>query len=129
MSGARGLLRRFPVLVVAALGLWLWQGGGGLVPTGRTVSFRFAPGGAQPLRVEVQLYDASEHLLTGQTRTLRPGEALTELSLEVQSRPGALQARIFRWRTPAGPPEALWLEVPVQGNEAAVVVDVPPSSR
>jgi len=128
VSGRGALLRRLPVLWVAALGLWLWRGGGGWVPTERTVSFRFGAAAA-PARVDVQLYDAEGHLLAQQERALRAGEPLSELSLKVQSRPGTLEARIFRWRAADGAPEPLRLGVPVPGVEEAVVVDVPPLSR
>jgi len=122
------LLRRVPVLLVAAVGIWLWRGGGGWVPTERTVSFRFGPG-APPARVDVQLYDAEGHLLAQQERAVRPGEPLAELSLKVQARPGTLQARIFRWRAPGSAPEPVRLDVPVPGTDEAVGVDVPPLAR
>jgi hypothetical protein len=128
VSGRSALLKRVPVVVVAALGIWLWRGGGGRVPTERTVSFRFGAG-PTPARVDVQLYDAEGHLLAQQERAPRAGEALPELSLTVQARPGMLQARVFRWRAGDGAPVPLRMDVPVTGTEAAVVVDVPTLSR
>lgn len=123
-----GLLRRLPILLVAALGIWLWSGAAGLVPTDRTVSFRFAAG-APVTRVDVQLYDAEGHLLAQQDRALRAGEPLPEISLKVQARPGMLQARLFRWRSPGTPSEGLLVDVPLAGAEASVMVDVPAAAR
>jgi hypothetical protein len=78
---------------VAVLGLWLWKGGAGLLPTDRELVWQL-PGEQSSIRqVEIQIWDDGELLKREQLSFPHgPGAEVVE---RLPLRPGNYQTRVF----------------------------------
>lgn len=89
----RGFLRRAPLLLLLAAGLWVWKGGGAYFPVERQIVF-LIPGDRSTVReLELQLYDEGA-LLKRELLSVPSGLSLDPLQ-KVPLRQGAYQARVF----------------------------------
>lgn len=89
----RGLAVRLPLLVAAALGIWLWRSS--VFPQPRELVLLLpAPAAAHAARMEVQLYSEDGELLAREERAFQ-GEAPSVLRLEIPLRRGHYPCRAF----------------------------------
>ncbi len=112
------IVKRLPLIVAALLGLWLWQGGAGFLPTEREVIWQL-PGEAADIRqVELQLWRGEDLLQRIELKYPQgaSGDPVAKLSLK----PGAYVARAFVRR--AGGSAAQPFSKPVQVSDEKTVV-------
>lgn len=102
------LVRRLPLLLVAAVGIWLFQSRG----SERTLIWQLPRDRAQITQLEVQLWDAEGTLLKRETFFFESG-APAEVPQKVTLPEGTYQAQIFIGRSGA----------PTRGIERALKVD------
>lgn len=114
------LWKRLPFIVVGVLGIWLWQGGGDLVPVERQVVWKVPGAYASVRRVQAELW-RGEELLTRieieapQGLTLDPQKALP-------LKQGRYRSQLRVWRQGAPEPELESRNVEV-GEAATVVIE------
>lgn len=92
------LLKRLPILIVAAAGFWLWDAT--KVPERELVWHLEGPGWARVQSLELQVLGEGEELLKREERFFpegAPGDVVVPLAL----RPGSYRVRFFL-RTPEG---------------------------
>ena len=113
------LWKRLPLIALGFLGIWLWQGGGGLVSTEHTLVWKIPGAYGSVRKVEVQLWEADAlltrfELETPDGLTLDPERALT-------LRRGHYRSELFVWREGSTTPETKRVDVEV-GSEPAIVI-------
>lgn len=87
------LLKRLPIFLVAAAGIFVWQGGGGLFPVERQLVWRL-PAARQDIRaVEIQVWDGDE-LLKREERAFARG-AEPEIVQTLPLKKGEYAAKVF----------------------------------
>jgi hypothetical protein len=111
--------KRLPLFAVALLGLWLWQGGGGLVPVERTLIWKLPGAYATVRRLELQLWDAERLLMRIEQETPRGLGLDPERKLVLER--GSYRSEAVIWREGAVGPEVQRVRVEV-GTEPVVVI-------
>ena len=114
------LMRRLPLLIVAAIGIWLWQTS---VGSERQVIWQIPASVGAVERVEIQLRDQGGELVKREAwffEDKRPGELTQQLKL----RAGEYQAQIFITR--GGQTRTVQMPVHVDSDIVVVRVRPPP---
>lgn len=111
-------LRRLPIIAVAAMGIWLWQGGAKereiywLLPSDRS--------GIE--RVKIELRDEKGKLLRGDEHFYEGRQVPSEIVTQARLPDGTYQAQI-RVRRKGGADETLRREVRLEDDAASVRLD------
>lgn len=114
-----GLWRRLPLLLVVGLGLWLWQGGAGVVAVPHTLIWK-VPGSYGSIRkVDLQLWDGAHllvraELLTPNGLTLDPERTLTLPR-------GRYRSELLVWREGVDQPEVSRVPVEIDSELTTVI--------
>ena len=113
------LWKRLPLILLGLAGIWLWQGGGGLVSTEHHVVWKVPGAYASVRRVEAELWEKEELLARIEIDapaglTLDPEKTLT-------LRRGMYRSELRVWRQGASQPEVRKVDFEV-GPEPAVVI-------
>lgn len=116
---SRGLRMRLPLLLVAALGLWLWRSD--LFSQPRELVFLLP---SPVAHADVQLYAEGGELVAREERTFPPGGAASIVRMEISLRHGRYLARAFV-RGESGAERALSREVEI-GSEKVNEVELKP---
>ncbi|MFL5318223.1 MAG: hypothetical protein ACJ790_01105 [Myxococcaceae bacterium] len=92
------LWKRLPLVIIVALGIWLWRGGGGLVAADHELVFQMPEDRGQVRRFEYQLYDPEGTLLKREEFEL-PSGAESELRSpnKLPLKDGPYTVKVFRW--------------------------------
>ena len=118
---SKALLKRLPLIVAALGALFLWQGGFGLWPVERTITFKLWGDMGSVREIDVQLYDVEE-LLEREVLSL-PSGAMTEPSTKLSLKAGTYSARVMVTRADGGAPEVHTHELVL--DNASTVFTVP----
>jgi hypothetical protein len=116
----RGLLKRLPLLIVLAAGVWLWKGGGGWFPVQREIVWNLGEDSGSIQELDIQLADATGKLLKRDQRFFHgahPGQVVESIKL---SR-GDYPARVFIRRDAGGSEQQLSTTVHVGDDETVVL--------
>lgn len=113
------LWKRLPLLLLGLFGIWLWQGGAGIVPTERTLVWKVPGAYATVRKVEAQLWQGDELLTRFELET--PTGLMLDPDRRLPLRPGHYRSELLVWREGAAGPEIIRLEVDV-GREPTVVI-------
>ncbi|MGA9523924.1 MAG: hypothetical protein WBV82_20855 [Myxococcaceae bacterium] len=116
------LMRRLPLLIIAVIGIWLWQTSFG---SERQVIWQIPASIGAVERVEIQLHDQDGELVKREAwyfEDKRPGELTQQLKL----RSGEYQAQIFVTRD--GQTRTVQMPVQVDGDIVVVRVRPPPAA-
>ncbi len=113
------LWKRFPLIVLGVFGIWLWQGGAGVVSTEHTLVWKIPGAYGSVRRVEVQLWEGDElltrfELQTPQGLSLDPQRQLT-------LKRGPYRSELLVWREGSPSPEVKRATVEV-GSDPTVVI-------
>ncbi len=113
------LWKRLPFVVVGVVGLWFWQGGGGVVSTEHTIVWKVPGAYATVKKVEAQLWEGDELLTRFELETpaglsMDPERALT-------LKRGKYRSELLVWRDVAAAPEIRRTSVEVAGEKVVVV--------
>lgn len=111
------LMKRLPLLVFAALGLWLWKSP--LWPQARHIVWQPGAGAADIRRVDVQLYSPRGELLKRDVREL-PSGAGADVVQDASLREGTYDARFVIDRA-HGPQETGRRELKVAEGDTYVL--------
>lgn len=113
------LWKRLPLIALGLVGIWFWQGGGGVVSTEHTIVWKVPGAYATVKKVEAQLWEGDElvtrfELETPAGLSMDPERALT-------LKRGKYRSELLVWRDGSNGPEIrrTWVEV---GGEKVVVV-------
>lgn len=111
-----------PLLLLgfAALGAFLWKGGGDLLPTERVLSWKVPGDYATIRRLELQLYRGETLLKREELRT--PSGLTAQPAQKVVLRRGRYTARLLVWREGAIEPQPYSVQLEI-GDADAVLVD------
>src|SRR4051794_31915910 len=89
------LLRRLPILLVIAAGLWMWKGGGGrFFPQTRELVWLLPEDRSRIRSVEIQLWDQGA-LLKREELFYPAGPPSPEITQKLPLQEGDFQARVF----------------------------------
>ena len=113
------LWKRLPLIVLGLFGIWLWQGGGGLVSTEHTLVWKVPGAYASVRKVEVQLWDGDELLTRLELDT--PNGLTMDPERRLTLRRGRYRSELLVWREGVPAPQATRVEVEV-GPESTVVI-------
>jgi hypothetical protein len=100
-----GLWKRLPFLLFIGLGLFLWRGGFGVLPTERTVVWRLPASYSQIRELDLQIWDGSD-LLKREQRFL-PGGLNEEPQSRVTLAAGPHRA-VATWKLAGEKDPVLW---------------------
>jgi hypothetical protein len=114
------LLRRLPILLVAAVGVWMWKGGGGYFPSPREILWELGPNRAGIREVEIQLADEKGALVKRDQFFFHEAPP-AEVAEKVRLSEGSYPARVFIKREPDRPEEQFSRTVIVGESETVVV--------
>jgi hypothetical protein len=111
--------KRLPLLLFAAVGLWVWQGGAGFFPSERQLSWRYPGDYGSIRRAELQLWDGDtllkrEELSYPQGVTLEPTRPLA-------LKAGTYGSKVLIWRADGGAPEVREATLQVDGQSAFTI--------
>ena len=114
------LLRRLPLVVVAAAGVWLWRGGAGIFPTHRQVIWNLGEDRADIRELEIQISDRKGALIKREQLFFHgpPARQVVE-SLPLSA--GDYPARVFIRKSADQPEEQVTTTVHVADDETVVV--------
>lgn len=111
------MLRRLPLLLIAVIGVWLWQQG----PSDRQIIWRLPFDRVNVEELEIQLRDEEGDLIE---RIIRYAPVPGEITQEVSVGPGTYQGQLFIKRR-GKPTELLTVPVQVEGDVAMPHVPMP----
>jgi hypothetical protein len=120
-TGRWKLLKRLPIVLLAAAGLWLWKGGAGVYPVARDLVWQLPDDRAAIRGVEIQIWD--EGTLLKREEFSYPKGAGADIAQKLALRAGVYQARVFIRREGGAAPEALTRELRL-GDEETLVTSV-----
>jgi hypothetical protein len=114
------LLRRLPLVLVAAAGVWLWRGGAGLFPMHREVVWNLGEDRAEIRELDIQITDRAGAMVKREQLFFHgpPGPQVVE-SIPLTS--GDYPARVFIRRGPDGGEEQISTTVHVGDDETVLV--------
>jgi hypothetical protein len=123
----RSPLKRFiPLLIIGAVGVWIWKGGSGLFPADHQLIWQI-PGEWRTVRaVEIQIWDEDELLKREELSFPRglTGDITQKLSLKQ----GSYRARVFVRREDQ--PNSISWSWPVRiGGDESVLIALPEQRR
>jgi hypothetical protein len=113
------LWKRLPLVILGLFGIWLWQGGAGIVATERTLVWKVPGRYADVRKVEAQLWQGDELLTRFELDT--PRGLTLDPDRRLPLKPGHYRSELLVWREGASAPEIIRLEVDV-GKEPTVVI-------
>ena len=108
------LWTRLPFLLVAAVGIFFWQGGLGLFPAERELIWRVPGPYSTVRRVEVQVY-AGDELLKREEWSL-PGGLTLDPTEKLALKEGEYRAQLLVWREGKDQPDAHRMTLKVDGK-------------
>ncbi len=111
--------RRLPLLLGVLLGLWLWKGGFGALPTSRELVWQLPESAPALKSVEVQLWENGA-LLKREQQAWGPGHG-RDLVQKLNLKSGDYQARAFLFREGAEQPEAISRGLHLDSEETVVI--------
>lgn len=120
-------LVRAPVLLVVALGIFLWRGGFGLAPADRELVFELGDDGAMARRFEYLLYAPDGRELLKREEVQLPAGAGQELvaARKIALKAGRYPVTVYLWRAGSADPLALRKELVVDDAAEQVRVAIP----
>ena len=113
------LWKRLPLILLGLLGIWMWQGGGGLVSTEHTLVWKIPGAYASVRKVEAQLWDADELLLRFELET--PTGLNLDPERKVVLKRGRYRSELLVWREGSREPQTRRTQVEV-GAEPTIVI-------
>lgn len=113
------LWKRLPLIAVGVLGIFLWQGTGGLVATEHHVVWKVPGAYATVRKVELELWDADELLTRIELEAPSGLTADPEKTLTLKR--GKYRSRMKVWRAGAAEPELIARDVEVDAEPTVVV--------
>jgi hypothetical protein len=114
----KALIKRAPLLLLLLGVLFVWQGGFGLWPVERTLTWRLWGDYGSIRRVDVQLYDG-DVLLTRADLSF-PNGVMYEPTMKVALKKGRYPAKVLVWRAGAENPEIRSIEVVADATTTAL---------
>ena len=113
------LWKRLPLIVLGLFGIWLWQGGAGVVSTEHTLVWKIPGAYASVRRVEVQLWDGEELLTRFELQTPTGLNADPERRLTLKR--GRYRSELLVWREGASVPETARVDVEIDAEPTVVI--------
>lgn len=111
--------RRLPLILVGVLGIWLWQGGGGLVSVEHTLVWKVPAPSATVRKVEAQLWEGEALVVRFEVMT--PTGALLDPERRLTLARGTYRSALLVWREGVEAPQVHRSAVEV-GAEPVVVI-------
>lgn len=115
------LLVRLPLIVALLLGAWLWNGGLGLLPTERELTWKLGGAYGTIRKIELQVWDGDE-LLLREERSYTGG-VTADPQQKLSLKRGEYTAKAVVWRQGAMEPTAWSSTFYVQDEKAVAVAD------
>ncbi len=113
------LWRRLPLLAVVALGLWLWQGGAGVVPVQHTLIWKVPGSYASIRKVETQLWDGDHLLVRAELQTPKGLTLDPERTLTIAR--GRYRSELLVWREGSNQPEVSRVPVEIDSDVTVTI--------
>ncbi len=113
------LWKRLPLIALGLFGIWMWQGGGGLVSTERTLVWKVPGAYATVRKVEVQLWNESDLLTRFELDT--PSGLSLDPERRFTLKRGRYRSELLVWRDGSSSPQIKRAEVEV-GSESTIVI-------
>jgi hypothetical protein len=116
----QALIKRAPLLLLLLGVLFVWQGGFGLWPVERSITWKLWGDYGSIRRVDIQVYEGDAVLSRAQLEY--PNGVMMDPSTKVFLKQGQYAAKVFVWRAGAENPEVRSETVTVDANTGALVV-------
>jgi hypothetical protein len=116
----QALIKRAPLLLLLLGVLFVWQGGFGLWPVERAITWRLWGAYGSIRRVDIQVYDGSQ--LLSRTQLEYPNGVMMDPTTKVSLKQGHYQAKVFVWRAGSESPEVHSEDVTVDANSRLLTV-------
>jgi hypothetical protein len=113
------LWKRLPLIVIGLFGIWLWQGGAGIVSVEHTVVWKVPGAYASVRKVEAQLWQGEDLLTRVELETPAGLTADPERRLTLKN--GRYRSELLVWREGAAAVEVKRTDVEV-GSEPVIVI-------
>lgn len=112
------LWKRLPLILIGVLGIWLWQGGGGLVSVERTLVWKIPGAYASVRKVEAQLWQGDELLTRFELET--PAGLTLDPERKLTLKRGRYRSELLVWREGETAPEIRRVEIEI--DEAPTIL-------
>jgi hypothetical protein len=114
------LLRRLPILLVLAAGVWLWKGGGGFFPSSREILWELPDDRASIRELDIQIAD-SKGAVVKRDQFFFHGAPPREVLEKARLTPGDYAARVFIKREGGRPEEQVSTALQVGDGDTIAV--------